>query len=341
MKSRFQETIFLQVFFVISFFTLSCSQKEVSQKSIAVFVPGVIADSPIYEMLVHGVKTGVTSFNKEHKKNVSLTIMEAGTNQAEWSTKLISLASEAKYDLIISSNPSLPDLVEPITSQFPNQKFILLDAFKEGNPNIYTARYNQHEQAYLTGCMAALMSTTKKIGLIAAQEYPVMNNVILPGYEEGAKSIDKNITVDFRIVGNWYDATKGSELATAMKNSNVDVILPICGGASQGVISSAKEHNIFLTFFDGAHYFSRAPQHIVSCTILEQSSMAEEVTRSYLLDNIDWGSAITVGVKEGYIKFITEDGEKPNTIVSQNVKNKMQQIVKQIEEGTIYLPQVD
>ena len=171
--------IFLFTTILAALLFTGCAKKT-NKSSIAVFVPGIIDDSPTYNMLVQGIKAAVEEKNQtlSDDAKIELFVMEAGTNQAEWGAKLTALSAEQKYDVIISSNPSLPDLAEPILQQFPNQKFILLDAFKEGNPNIYTARYNQHEQAYLTGCMAAHMSTTKKIGLIAAQEYPVMNNVI-------------------------------------------------------------------------------------------------------------------------------------------------------------------
>ena len=92
-------------------------------------------------------------------------------NRGFFSDKIISLASTGKYEVIISSNPSLPDLVEPIITQFPTQKFILLDAEKEGNNNINTVFYNQYEQAYLTGYIAGLMTKSNRLALIAAQEY--------------------------------------------------------------------------------------------------------------------------------------------------------------------------
>ena len=113
-----------------------CSTKN-SAKSIAVFVPGIIDDSPTYAKLTRGVQKAVAELNEGAKEEdkINLQILEAGTNQAEWSAKITSLVAEGKYDVIISSNPSLPDLVEPIIKQFPSQKFILLDATKEGNAN--------------------------------------------------------------------------------------------------------------------------------------------------------------------------------------------------------------
>ena len=58
-----------------SFAAVSCSGKKVQTQSVAVFIPGIIADSPIYEMLADGVKNAVDSYNegKEQKAQAGLT----------------------------------------------------------------------------------------------------------------------------------------------------------------------------------------------------------------------------------------------------------------------------
>lgn len=317
---------------IISFSAFGCTKKS-KNKAIAVFVPGICDDSPVYAMLVEGVKNAVEDFNSYKNDNVELFVMEAGTNQAEWSTKLTALAAEQRFDVIISSNPSLPDLVVPILSQFPNQKFILLDATLEGNSNIYTVCYNQYEQSYLTGYIGSLMSKNHKLALIAAQEYPVMNNVIYPFFKKGAESANPQTSVDFRVIGNWYDATKGSEIADALYNKGVDVILPICGGASQGVIKSAVNNGIYITWFDN-NGFDKAPGTIISSTTMEQVQMAQQVTSEFLEGKTQWGAAKMVGIKEGFITFV-EDDENYIKTVPQEIRNQMHHLIEDIKSGTL------
>ena len=317
----------------------SCAVKKSAAKSIAVFAPGILADSATYRMLADGVQAAVDTYNtaKADAKKVKLDIIEAGTNQAEWSTKLTAVAATQTYDLIVTSNPSMPDLAEPLTAQFPAQKFLILDAAKSGNKNIATVRYNQHEQSYLAGYIAGLMSKTGKLGLIAGQEYPVMNNVILPGFEEGAQAAFNGASVDFRIVGNWYSASKGGELADAMAKSSVDVILPICGGAAQGVIASAVANHFYLVWFD-SNGFSRAPKNVIGSAITNQHSMAEEMTRRFLEDKIEWGTAETVGIKEGFVDFVQDDPIYMQNI-PEDVRQKMAALIERIKTGALTLPQ--
>lgn len=324
-----------KIFSVMGIFALAvsfsgCAKKDSGKKSIAVFIPGIMADSPIYATLAKGVTEACDRFNegKSEEEKCPLYVFEAGTNQAEWSGQLTSLCATGKYSVIISSNPSLPELAEPLTKQFPNQKFIFLDAMMENNMSMATVRYKQDEAAYLTGYIAGLMSKAKKIGLITAQEYPVMNNIILPGYEKGAKDACPEISVDFRIVGNWYDAKKGAELADAMASSGVDVILPICGGAGQGVIASAKENKTYLCWFD-SNTFESAPGLVISCAVSLQQKLACEMTQEYLEGKTVWGSFRELGMKDGYIKFVDDDPLYEKT-VPENVREKMKEQVSKI-----------
>ena len=318
---------------IVSFAFISCKPVTAKQNSIAVFIPGICADSPTYAMLRDGVSQAVDEWNygKEMENKTRLYVLEAGTNQSEWPAKLTALAAEQKYDVIISSNPSLPEIVLPIIEQFPEQKFILMDAEYSGNNNICTVCYNQYEQAYLTGYIGGLMSSSHKLGLIAAQEYPVMNNIIWPYFEKGAKDANAASTVAFRIVGNWYDANKGAMLADILYGEGVDVILPICGGASQGVINSAVNNNFYITWFDN-NGFDKAPGNIISSTVMKQQELSAIMTTDFLNGKTQWGTAKMLGVKDGFVDFVQDDELYIET-VSADVRAKMAELVDGIKSG--------
>lgn len=324
------------IFITLSIFAwTSCSKKSAGETTVAVFVPGIMADSPIYATLADGVKAAAEEFNTSNAKQVKVSIFEAGTNQAEWQEKITAIASTQSYDLIISSNPSLPDLVLPLTKTFPKQKFILLDATCEGNQNIATVSYNQYEQSYLTGYIAGLMSKNHALALIAAQEYPVMNTIIYPCFEKGGKAVYPETTVDFRVVGNWYDAVKAAEISDGVISKGVDVLLPICGGAAQGVISSAKNNGCYITWFD-SNGFDRAPGTIVSSTVMEQKKMAKEITLEYLNGKTSWGTAKMVGMKEGFINFVQDDPNYISTVPAE-IREKMAALISDIKSGKIVI----
>ena len=327
--------LFILLTIVLSCIVVSCKPFAEKHLSVAVFIPGICADSPTYAMLRDGVTEAIDTWNegKSLEQSAKLYVLEAGTNQSEWPAKITALAAEQKYDVIISSNPSLPEIVLPIIEQFPQQKFILMDAEYAGNKNICTVCYNQYEQSYLTGYIGGLMSKSNKLGLIAAQEYPVMNNIIWPYFEKGAKAANPMTSVDFRVVGNWYDATKGAMLADILYNEGIDVILPICGGASQGVINSAVNNNFYITWFDN-NGFDKAPGNIISSTVMKQYELSQIMTTEYLNNKTEWGTAKMLGVKDGFVDFIQDDPLYISTVPA-NIRAKMAELVDSIRDGSL------
>lgn len=310
--------------------------------SIAVFIPGAASGSPIYEMLAAGVKRAAGEYNAASaSQSAAVQVIEAGYNQAEWEAKLTALAASGNYDLIVSSNPSLPALAQAVRAKFPSQRFLLLDGELSGDPGIYTLKYNQREQSYMAGCLAALYiaeSGGGRAGLIAGQEYPAMLQTILPGYREGAAAVDLGVEVDFRVVGNWYDAAKCAELAAGMINAGVRVILTVAGGANEGAVQAAVEagaDNARIIWFDTNGYDVRPPYIIGSC-VIRQDMAAYNKTKLFLEGALPFGSAEVAGLRDGYVDFI-EDDPLYAAAVSAPVREKMGVMLRRLRSGELTL----
>ncbi|MCF7916132.1 MAG: BMP family ABC transporter substrate-binding protein [Spirochaetaceae bacterium] len=314
----------------------STSAAAPEEYEIAVFIPGALAGSPTYQMLADGVKKAAREY-----ESATVKIVEGGFNQAEWQDKVTQLAATGTYELIVSSNPALPEISRRVSSSFPNQKFLLFDGYLEGEENIYTFRYNQFEQAFLAGHMAGLVTTSSmegansdlKIGLLAGQEYPDMNQAILPGFKKGAQWVEEGIKVDFRVLGNWYDATKAAEMADSMLKSGVDIILTIAGGANQGVLKSSKEHGSYVLWFDTNGY-EKAPGTVIGSTALRQEKAAYEKTKQAIEGNLQFGKAEVVGVEEGWITFLKDDPHFTSN-VPESIRKKQTEILEKMQNGGI------
>lgn len=291
----------LAAFVVLSGFSCTKASKGPALNRVAVFVPGVASGSPIYEMLVAGAQKAVAE-----REGASIKVIEAGYDQSTWLDKLRDIAASGEFNLIVSSNPSLPELCAKVAADFPAMRFLLADAYLVGNPAIHTILYNQTEQAYLVGCLAGLYTKQAggvlKAGLIAAQRYPTLDRLIQPGFEAGLKAVDPAFTLEYREIGNWYDATKAAELARSIYESGAKVILPIAGGAGQGVISAAAEAGAKVVWFDGSGY-DLAPGTVIGCALLAQDVLVYERLKAVLEGDKPWGRADIVGARDGYIDF--------------------------------------
>lgn len=306
--------------------------------NIAVFVPGIVKGNPTYELLVEGVQEAKAQMEKTGKK-VTVKIVEGGVNQGEWQNGLTALALTKKYDMIVSSNPSLPAIAEKVLQTAPQQKFLLLDGYLAGNANIKTVGFNQYEQGYLNGYYAALISTSSmkyanssyKIGLLAGQEYPVMNEQIRKGYLDGAKAVNKNFELDFRVLGNWYDAAKASELTSSMIKNNTDVILTICGGGNAGVVAAAREQGAYVMWFDRPGY-AYGKDIVVGSTEISQKSACRDAVIAFVEGKLTFGTPVELGVKDGAVGFAF-DGIPAS--VPQDIIQKEKTLIENIKTGTV------
>jgi len=304
--------------------------------SILVYITGVTAGSPPYTALAEGA----TEFASENQ-NITVKVYEAGFNQAQWEEQLTALVATGEYDLVLGSNPSLPEICASIAKKFPKQKFVITDAFMEGNPQIRTYLYNQYEQSLFLGYLAGLVTTSSmshankalKIGFIAAQEYPLLNKHMLPGFLDGARMVNPGIEVDFRVIGNWFDANKAAELATSMKNAGVDVFAAIAGGAAQGLFKVAKEQGAYIVFHNTNEYKS-APGYVVGCGSMEQKKLTKEILKDALSGKIEYGTATIVGAQEGYLGFISDDPAYTNNL-PEAIRVKFDAFMADIYTGKI------
>ena len=206
-----------------------------------------------------------------------------------------------------------------------------------------TFLYNQVEQTYFLGYLAGLVTKSDmdganpdlKLGMIVAQQYPALDKMMRPGFEKGAKAVDPGITVDFRVIGNWYDANKAADLANAMFDVGVDGIMTICGGANQGVINAAKERGKYVYFMDSNEY-AQAPGTILGCGVLEQDRLVYEVMKDAIQGKVEFGTASIYHARDGYVDFIDDDPLYTDN-VPKGIQDDLKVVVDQIRNGELIL----
>lgn len=310
--------------------------KDDKKMSVLVYVTGVTEGSPSYELLVEGAQQFASDY-----EDVKIKVYEAGFNQAEWKSQLLELVASGDYNLVITSNPSLPEICAEVGKDFPSMKFIVTDAFLDGNNQIRTYLFNQYEQSFILGYLAGLVTESdmeyannaKKIGFIASQEFPVLNKHMVPGFIDGAHLVDSDIQLDFRIIGNWYDANKCAELASNMIDSGVDVFVSIAGGAEQGLLKTAEEKGAYVVHYDTDIYAS-PKGYVIGCGVLGQKELVYKALTDAYNNSIQYGKATIEGLQEGYINF-NDKNPIYSEVLSQNVKTKFDSFLNDFRTGKI------
>jgi len=322
--------------FLAMIFSISC-QKEETEGVIAVFVPGVLEGSPSYEAMDLGVREAAGD-------NFQVRTIEGGFDQASWHNSVLSLASEGNFGLIVTSNPAMSEICASVAQLFPNQAFLVLDGSGLGGGTISDVVYRHSEQAFVIGYFAGLVTISDelehsnpelKVGMIVGQEYPQMMREILPGYEAGLQTVNPDIELEFRVIGNWYDAEGARELAEGLYDEGADVILTIAGGANQGVISAAKNSKGYILWFD-SEGSSLAPGIVLASSVLRQENLAKMLVRDWIDGKLAPGTRMRVGFSEGYIDFPTENRHF-RKFVPEPIQEAMRRLVNRLKNGEIDL----
>ncbi len=324
----------ITILIVLFFFSSLGFSKGVD---VALFIPGVIGGNPIFELMTNGVRKAQTQMG------FSLNIVEGGYNPGVWEDQFKALVLTGKYKFIITVTEGMPQIIKKVSALSPNTRFLLLDGKIEGIKNAYGVKFKDREMTYLAGVFAALVTTSsmkyanpqKKIGLIAGDVYPAMEKELLPGYREGALSIEKDVEVIFSSVGNWNDPGKGKEIAVAQYSQGVDIILNIAGASGIGIIDAAKKRGGYVIAVD-TNQNGRAPGIILASALKRIDVSAYETLKSAILGKIQYGITVEEGIRSQKIGF-TLDDPYFKKYVPKVIQDKMRDTIEKIKNGEIVI----
>jgi basic membrane protein A len=161
------------------------------------------------------------------------------------SEQFIKSFSDGSCALVLAVGFNNVAVVEQLAPRYPKQLYAAFDGFAKGN-NIKSVVFAENEGGFLMGAIAALKSSTGKIGFIGGMEIPLIKRFEV-AYAAGAAYINPRIKETKLFVGvtstAWNNPSKAKELALSMYSQDVDIIFVAAGASSQGVFDAAEELN--------------------------------------------------------------------------------------------------
>ncbi|MEM2108725.1 MAG: BMP family ABC transporter substrate-binding protein [Candidatus Bathyarchaeia archaeon] len=152
-------------------------------------------------------------------------------------------AKTGQYAIIICVGFDQADALYRVASEYPNQKFALVD-MSVNNTNVASLLFKANEGSFLVGVAAGMKTKTGKVGFVGGMDIPLIRD-FFKGYEAGAKWANSSVTVvDPVFVGGWADPTKGKELALGLIDMGVDAIFVAAGKSGLGALEAAHERRI-------------------------------------------------------------------------------------------------
>jgi basic membrane protein A and related proteins len=209
-------------------------------------VPTAQAQDPmVVTMVTDTAGLGDQNFNDLAKRGLDRAVEELGVqgeviesrDAASYIPNLTQAAEQS--DLSVGVGFLLTEAITEVANQYAEKNFLLIDSLSEA-PNVQGVVFRENEGAFLSGVLAALMTESNKLGVVAGQKIPPVVRYVV-GFEAGAKSVNPDVDVVVAYADTFGDPALGKELTLAQYNQGVDIAFPVAGATGIGSFEAAKE----------------------------------------------------------------------------------------------------
>ncbi len=310
--------------------------KEDATKAIIV-INGNLGDRTFFD----AAYSGVTRLMEDYD-NLEIKAIETGGDTAKWEPAVAD-AAEEDVDFVICISPAMGDILQEVAPQYPDQKFLLLDAevdYSTGDvDNVYCATFAQNEGSFLAGALAGMISENNKIGFVGGMDTPSINDFLV-GYIEGAQYVNPQIKVVPTYIGDYYDPAKGKEFGLVLADQGVEVIFGAASESGLGAIEASKERKVPFIGVDSdqSQYFAddgdaETAEIIVSSMMKYVGEGIYQAVSMELEGTCPYGTHVVLGIAEGGVGLAKNDVY--NRLVPDEVKSRIEEIEREIIDGKI------
>jgi len=222
-----------------------------------------------------------------------------------------------------------------IAAAHPKTTF-LISGGENAKDNVACVRYQLEDACYVLGQIAASMSKTKHIACVGPEQVAVIESTFF-SFEQGAKSVNKDIVVDVTWTKDGNDIARAKEQTLILIDKGADFIFHNANNGAAGVFQAVQERKEKGVYAFGAN--------------ADQSGMAPDVIlASAAIDIPDAFVSLARSVKEGKFKSEVQFlGMKENAVsviynpkleakVPPEVRKLADETVKKIVSGEFKVP---
>ncbi|MFL6558507.1 MAG: BMP family ABC transporter substrate-binding protein [Bacillus sp. (in: firmicutes)] len=248
----------------------ACGETKPTGKLIkaGLLVPETINDQ------VWGTKGFKGLLKIESKFNVDVFYKE-GMNSEEAIEHAVNEFDQKGVNLIFGHGSEFAEYFNNLSEDYPNIQFVSFNGDAK-NKNTTSLNFKGHAMGFFGGMVAAHMSKTQKVGVLAAYEWQPE----IEGFYQGALAENKSTNVSIEYVGNWDDEIKAVQLANDMMDKGVDVIYPAGDGFNVPVIERVKERGLYVIGYV-SDQSDLGETTVLTSTIQQVDSLYEKVAGQF------------------------------------------------------------
>jgi len=287
---------------------------------------GPIGVNPFLQLIADGLTKGGEEFG------VTTRVVE--TADASALEDNLRAEIDAGTDLIVANSFESVDAITRLGKEYPDQKWVLVDAEIPDNPNVRGVLFKEQEGTFLIGAIFGRLTKTNVVGFVGAIDLPFIRRWYV-GYEEGVKYVNPDATVLEGWGNSFNDPATSKELALAQFEQKADYIAATAAAGNTGVFEAAKEKNFFTSGVDTDQRILD-PEHIIE-SMVKRSDVGVYDAVKALSDGTFTGGAVAYGLKEkgvGPAFLILDKLEVPSTL-PQEIQDEVKDIAAKIVSGEI------
>ena len=198
-------------------------------------------------------------------------------------------------DLVFALGFTGQQELEKVALDFPNQKFVLVDAVSEV-ANITSITFKEDEGSMLAGVVAATVSKSKVIGFIGGVDAPVIKR-FEAGFIQGAKAINPNVVILAEYAGDFDNDGLGAKIASEMIDDKADVLYAAAGYTGVGMLKEAEKRGVYAIGVDSDQYFY-AEQAVITSMMKNIDSALFDIIHTYKESGAIQSGHIELGLAE-------------------------------------------
>lgn len=247
-------------------------------------------------------------------------------------------ALDSESDLILTVGFALFPATDAAAEENPEQNYVIIDNQNENNrENLLGVTFADHQNSFLVGYIAGMQSETNKVGFVGGIKGLIVDRFeygFRAGVEQAARDKGEDIEVEVQYANSFNDQAAGKNIADRMYQEGADVIFHAAGGVGIGVIEAAKENDKWVIGVDRDQQ-EEAPDNMLVSTVKGVGDAVRLIIDEYAQGKFEGGDQT----------FTLADGDSvtvayaDNGIVSQEIKDKVEELKQEIIDGKIEVPE--
>lgn len=200
-------------------------------------------------------------------------------------------------------------IIQDMVDEFPDQLFGAQETFffpaPPDVPNLALYNILTHENSYLAGIAAGMLTRTKTVGSVGGMDTAGINLFIV-GFEEGVLSVCPDCQLVRSYVGDFSDPVTAKEQALGLFEGGADILYQVAGRSGEGVLAAAAETGNFAIGVD-SNQDDLYPGTIIVSAMKRVDNAVFSFVESIVNDSYAPGMT-TVGLAEGFAGLSWDEG---------------------------------